>query len=451
MHKKFSLKVRLILSFLLVAVCVWTLAVFMSWKEVREETGEFFDTYQLLLARSFSVINWENVGAKTQKETNNLINNLANEGDEDDDAIGFAVFDKNGKLVFHDNEKGQHFKYINNTTGFVNQSVHKNDKWRIVWVPSVDGNFIIGVGQEIEFRDEAAMEMVINSLIPWLIGLAVLALFSVLLVSRELRPLKNIEKDLDARSPEDLSPMEIEKQPKEIIPLLIAMNKLFGRIEKMIEHERSFISDSAHELRTPLTALGVQLEVALLSDNDKQRDSALKKLKMGIDRSNRLVEQLLTLSRLETSFANDDDEQFVDWKKLTFDLIEEYDSTIKNKGISIELNGSDEYPIVNGSSILISLLIRNLIDNALRYSPENSTVFININNNQFDIVNSNVNVSSDYLSRLGERFFRPPGQKENGSGLGLSIVKRIASIHNCQVNYENTPTGFKVVVSAKNL
>ena len=376
--KKFSLKVRLILSFLLVATCVWSLAAFMSWKEIREETDEFFDTYQLLLARSFSTINWKNVDNGTQKATNKLINNLANDGDEDDDAIGFAVFDKNGNMVFHDDENGRHFKYIDNTTGFANQSIRRNDKWRIVWIPSTDSNFIIGVGQEIEFRDEAAIEMVVNSLFPWLIGLAFLILFSVLLVSRELRPLKKIEKDLNDRQPEDLSPMETNDQPKEIIPLLIAMNRLFGRIEKMIERERSFISDSAHELRTPLTALGVQLEVALLSDNDKQRNDALEKLKIGIARSNRLVEQLLTLSKLESSFINNDDKQFIDWEKLTANLIEEYDSIIKNKNISIEINCSDKYPVTNGSSILISLLIRNLIDNALRYSPKKSKIIISI-------------------------------------------------------------------------
>lgn len=177
-------------------------------------------------------------------------------------------------------------------------------------------NFTIAVGQELEFRDDAALELVEETLLPWLVGLSVLLLAVIWMVSRELRPLRRIADELSERDSDNLHPLSLSGQASEILPLIKAINTQFSRIEQMLQRERGFISDSAHELRSPLTALKVQLEVALLADDDAAaRHQALQKLNQGIDRSTRLVEQLLALSRLDSAAAAANDEP-LDWPAL---------------------------------------------------------------------------------------------------------------------------------------
>lgn len=129
-------------------------------------------------------------------------------------------------------------------------------------------NFTIAVGQELEFRDDAALELVEETLLPWLVGLSVLLLAVIWMVSRELRPLRRIADELSERDSDNLHPLSLSGQASEILPLIKAINTQFSRIEQMLQRERGFISDSAHELRSPLTALKVQLEVAQLADDD---------------------------------------------------------------------------------------------------------------------------------------------------------------------------------------
>lgn len=447
MMKKFSLKLRLLISFLCIASVVWVVSGIMSWFETRDSLDEFFDTYQILMAKQMATADWKNITPKDQINANKIIENLLEDGEEDDEALGFAVFNKEGKMIFNDGENGALFPYNPSPYGFVNQPVGgKKKMWRIVWLKTADNSHTIAVGQEIEYRDEATMEIVAQSLLPWTIGLIFLIIASIWRVSKEFVPLKLIAKNLQKRTAGDLSPILTDNHPQEIEPLLYAINKQFSRIEDMLKRERSFISDSAHELRSPLTALKVQLDVALLSKDDpKARNKALEKLSMGIERSNRLIEQLLALSRLESGTFKVE-EELIDWKKLIEDIIAEQENIIKEKNININFTYKNEVPADSGNAVLLSLLVRNLLDNAVRYSPDGGTVFIKIKDRKLSITNSGSKIDNKYLSRLGERFFRPPGQKESGSGLGLSIVEKIAKLHNCFASFRNTSAGFNVTI-----
>lgn len=450
--KNLSLRLRLILSFILVSLGVWATAGVLSWHESREQLDEFFDTYQLLLARQLATADWKSLNADTQKKADQILEDLEEEGEEEDEALGFAIFDHQGKMVFNDNEKGADFTFNPQADGFVNQPVgHKGKLWRIVWLKSTDGNFIIAVGQELEYRNEAALEMIEESLLPWLIGLSALLIIMIWMVSRELSPLKKIAKDLAKRSPNDLSRLEATNPPQEIRPLLYAINQLFIRIENMLRRERSFISDSAHELRSPLTALKVQLEVAQLAEDDaKVRSEALEKLNLGIERATRLVEQLLALSRLEASPQLDkNEEELLDWKEIIQNAVQEQQNAAQEKNIQIDFAANGAGPATSGRSLLWSLLLRNLLDNALKYSPDNAQIKIRLEASQLSVTNTNTVVDEKYLSRLGERFFRPPGQKASGSGLGLSIVTRIAGLHSCQAEFKNSKNGFVVTIRSK--
>lgn len=446
--KKMSLRLRLIISFLIVSTCVWSAAAVISWQESRDQMDEFFDTYQLLLARQLSTADWTNLTADMQKKSNRLIENVDDDGEEEDEALGFAVFNRRGEMIFNDDENGRDFIYSPEASGFVNQKIgRKKDMWRIFWLTSADKNFTIAVGQELEFRDDAALELVEETLLPWLVGLSVLLLAVIWMVSRELRPLRRIADELSERDSDNLHPLSLSGQASEILPLIKAINTQFSRIEQMLQRERGFISDSAHELRSPLTALKVQLEVALLADDDAAaRHQALQKLNQGIDRSTRLVEQLLALSRLDSAAAAANDEP-LDWPALVNAAVNEQLPAAEEKKINIKTSTDGSAPTTCGQPLLWALLLRNLLDNAVRYSPEEAQISIELKDETLSVTNSNTVVPAEYLPRLKERFFRPAGQKSTGSGLGLSIVERIAELHRCRVALTNDDGNFRVTVS----
>lgn len=446
--KKISLRLRLIISFLIVSTCVWTAAAVISWQESRDQMDEFFDTYQLLLARQLSTADWTNLTADMQKKSNRLIENVDDDGEEEDEALGFAVFNRRGEMIFNDDENGRDFIYTPEASGFVNQKIgRKKDMWRIFWLTSADKNFTIAVGQELEFRDDAALELVEETLLPWLVGLSVLLLAVIWMVSRELRPLRRIADELSERDSDNLHPLSLSGQASEILPLIKAINTQFSRIEQMLQRERGFISDSAHELRSPLTALKVQLEVAQLADDDAAaRHQALQKLNQGIDRSTRLVEQLLALSRLDSAAAAANDEP-LDWPALVNAAVNEQLPAAEEKKINVKTSTDGSAPTTCGQPLLWALLLRNLLDNAVRYSPEEAQISIELKDETLSVTNSNTVVAAEYLPRLKERFFRPAGQKSTGSGLGLSIVERIAELHRCRVALTNDDGNFRVTVS----
>lgn len=446
--KKMSLRLRLIISFLIVSTCVWTAAAVISWQESRDQMDEFFDTYQLLLARQLSTADWTNLTADMQKKSNRLIENVDDDGEEEDEALGFAVFNRRGEMIFNDDENGRDFIYTPEASGFVNQKIgRKKDMWRIFWLTSADKNFTIAVGQELEFRDDAALELVEETLLPWLVGLSVLLLAVIWMVSRELRPLRRIADELSERDSDNLHPLSLSGQASEILPLIKAINTQFSRIEQMLQRERGFISDSAHELRSPLTALKVQLEVAQLADDDAAaRHQALQKLNQGIDRSTRLVEQLLALSRLDSAAAAANDEP-LDWPALVNAAVNEQLPAAEEKKINVKTSTDGSAPTTCGQPLLWALLLRNLLDNAVRYSPEEAQISIELKDETLSVTNSNTVVAAEYLPRLKERFFRPAGQKSTGSGLGLSIVERIAELHRCRVALTNDDGNFRVTIS----
>ena len=446
--KKMSLRLRLIISFLIVSTCVWSAAAVISWQESRDQMDEFFDTYQLLLARQLSTADWTNLTADMQKKSNRLIENVDDDGEEEDEALGFAVFNRRGEMIFNDDENGRDFIYSPEASGFVNQKIgRKKDMWRIFWLTSADKNFTIAVGQELEFRDDAALELVEETLLPWLVGLSVLLLAVIWMVSRELRPLRRIADELSERDSDNLHPLSLSGQASEILPLIKAINTQFSRIEQMLQRERGFISDSAHELRSPLTALKVQLEVALLADDDAAaRHQALQKLNQGIDRSTRLVEQLLALSWLDSAAAAANDEP-LDWPALVNAAVNEQLPAAEEKKINIKTSTDGSAPTTCGQPLLWALLLRNLLDNAVRYSPEEAQISIELKDETLSVTNSNTVVAAEYLPRLKERFFRPAGQKSTGSGLGLSIVERIAELHRCRVALTNDDGNFRVTIS----
>ena len=216
----------------------------------------------------------------------------------------------------------------------------------------------------------------------------------------------------------------------------------------MIKREKSFISDSAHELRTPLTALKVQLEVLQLSADDPAAlKNSLAKMEQSVERCARLVEQLLLLSRLESGLAVVDDAEEISWPQIVDSLAGEYAENLHAKKQRLITDVTSRAPVKSGNSVLLAAMLRNLLDNAVKYSPEGAEIAVRVSAGEVEVHNSGVKVADSHLRHLSERFYRPAGQKENGSGLGLSIVAKIAALHGCQMEFDNSGDGFSVIIS----
>lgn len=444
--KKLNLRFRLIIFSALISLTVFTTAGVLSWKECREKVDEFFDTYQIALARQLSTADWTHIVPEIQTVSDKLIEDIPN-AENEEESIGFAVFNNSGKRIFHDGEKGRDFPPFGKTGSFGTERIDDED-WRVIRLMSTDEQYIIAVGQELDFRSDIVEEMFEEFMAPWGIGLAVLLAAIILMLTKEFSSLNRLAAQLKTRAADDLSPIDETNIPAEVTPLTREVNRLFGRIENMLQRERNFIADSAHELRSPLTALKVQLEVAQMSaDNPAAIKESLHKLEQGIDRSAHLVEQLLAFSRIETGLnALPRDNVPLDWRQIAAQIKDECASAATAKQITVCEEISDPPPFQNGNPVWTALMLRNLVDNAVKYSPAGANVAITIKDGELSVFNSDITVDPEQLKHLGERFYRPAGQKIDGSGLGLSIVAKIASVYHCRTDCANTRDGFCVTI-----
>lgn len=210
--------------------------------------------------------------------------------------------------MLNDGDNGPDLQYHYQQDGFSNGALQGDkDLWRLVWLTTPDGKYRVVVGQEWDYRQDMAIDIVKAQLLPWMVALPIMVLLLIWLVTRELAPLKRLAKRLHQRQPEDETPLPLTSIPSEVKPLVEALNSLFARTKDMLVRERRFTADAAHELRSPLAALKVQTEVAQLAQEDSEmREHALSNLTEGIDRASRLVDQLLTLSRLDSLSGLDD-------------------------------------------------------------------------------------------------------------------------------------------------
>ncbi len=285
-----------------------------------------------------------------------------------------------------------------------------------------------------------ANDIVKTSTLPWLISLPFMLLMLTGLVWYELRPLKKLSQQLAQRAPDDDAPLQADRVPKKVRPVIDALNGLFGRIHTMVQRERRFTSDAAHELRSPLAALQVQSEVIqLAADDEAMRTHALQQLDAGIVRATRLVDQLLTLSRIEAEDARNAF-QPVMLKKVAQETLASQLPLAEKSDIRLRFNAEAD-PVISGHPLLLSLLIRNLLDNAIRYTPPGSNVDLILQSGRLRVEDNGSRLSPDALQRLGERFWRPLGQEKSGSGLGLSIVRNIAQLHGMTLHFSQLPEG----------
>lgn len=428
---RWSLQIRLSLFFTAAITLAWLFSAAFAWYKTAKYIDEFFDTRQLLFARRIAASGLdfahrpEGIGA--------VFSSKKAEGDPDDDALAFAIFSPQGELLLSDGEKGKDFIFSHGTAGFEEACLAGDDDlWRIIWQPSENGRFIVAVGQEVDYRQEMTLKLLKKQIMPWAVMLPLLLLGLIWMLRQELAPLRLIRRELETRRPGNPAPLAAENMPPEIRPLVLSLNSHFERVASLLERERAFTANAAHELRTPLAGLRIQAEVAGLSKDDPAAlHAALQNLISGIDRSSRLADQLLALSRIDamqphTVTGKNEAAGHIQWQTVIHDVLAEYASAAQKKHLSIIVSIQAEPPAVKADPALPYMLIRNLLDNAVRYAPKESEIRLALNGQGLTMENSGPALPDTVFSRLGERFYRPPGQEATGSGLGLSIVRELA-------------------------
>ena len=277
-------------------------------------------------------------------------------------------------------------------------------------------------------REEVAAEIAGQLLKPMLFALPALAVLLVIAIGFALAPLRQLARGVAARAPDRLDPLPVETLPAEVAPLVTRLNSLFADIVRALDNERRFTADAAHELRTPLAALKAQAQVALASVDAAEKQRALTQILVGCDRATHLVAQLLTLARLDADSLHPMQE--VALRPIAEEVLAMSAGEAIERDCELVLRDGDFH--VRGDALLLQILLRNLVDNALRHSGGTR---IEVSMAQHDaravltVSDNGHGIPADEREWVQRRFSRSASVGSPGSGLGLSIVRRITELH----------------------
>lgn len=417
-----SLQGRLLLLVLGTSLAVWLATAALTWRDARHELDELLDGHlaqaaALLVAQQARGEDDERVDAPT-------LHRYA-------PRVVFQVFHEGQLAMRSANAPAQPLvaQGPRSLQGF-HTVLLEGERWRVFATRGAHSDVQVFVGEQESSRGAILRAVLRSTASSIAIALPLLALAGWWAVRRGVRPLRALGSTLAARRADDLQPVQLADAPSEMRPLLAALNTLFERIAGMVELERRFTGDAAHELRTPIAAIRTQAQVALGANDDAQRRHALEATLAGCDRATRLVEQLLTLSRLEAEGSAAHGQ--VDLGHVVRRVAAELAPASLQKQQVLELDAAPRC-VVAGDETLLTVLARNLLDNAIRYSPVGARIAARVESGAQGVVltveDSGAGLAPEHLARLGERFFRVTGTDTAGSGLGWSILRRIVDAH----------------------
>lgn len=316
-----------------------------------------------------------------------------------------------------------------------------NGDWRIYAARA--NKRVLQVAQKIDIRRDRAMSLAVSAL--WPVIPVSLLLFAAAwwVVTAALAPLNRIGRDLANRNADAIAPVSDQGIPQEVSLLVTELNSLLARMAQALQSQQQFVADAAHELRSPITALRLQVQTLARSRDDVTLAQGVTRLLGGVDRASRLVEQLLALARHEPSA--------IDVAPTSVSLAACVDLAIADvtplaMSKNIQLKSRAQAPaVITGNAESLRVMVRNLLDNAIRYIPENGQVQIDLSSDQAKvellIADSGEGIPLEERGRIFDRFYRVPGTNTGGSGLGLAIAKTIADRHKASMELADADLG----------
>lgn len=303
-----------------------------------------------------------------------------------------------------------------------------------------DTPFLAVAAETNEHRAVLHREILIGMLTPQFILVPLAAMLAGLGLTHGLEPLNLLQARLRARAPGDLSPVDQEQAPAEIVPLIDAMNGLLAQQAQFSATQRQFVANAAHQLKTPLAGIRTQAELALRERDPKQTEASLQQLVRGTDRATRLVTQMLALARAESSDAlYAPTKQTLDLNTLTELHVGQRVPDALKLGLDLGLENTAKAILLQADPVLLDELINNLLDNALIYTPAGGWITMRTGQTQgkgwLEIEDNGPGIPTEHKARIFDRFYRIMGNQADGSGLGLAIVREIADIHGASIDF----------------
>jgi len=351
-------------------------------------------------------------------------------GEADDEDVVIQIWQSDGHQVLHRHHKASYpaMAAEGYSTTWAKEMLWRNFVLR-------RGTQLIQVSQPLSEQLEMSSGVAIGAIAPVLVSVVMLSLLVWFSVLKALKPMQQLTHDLNARRPFSLDPLEASGVPDEVQPMVNALNTLLQRLGQALDGQRKFIADAAHELRTPLAAVQLQVHVMQRSQTEEKRDRALNQIRAGVSRASHLVHQLLTLARME---PEDWQRPFVtvDLGELVRSVVADHTPTALHRQIDLGVTREDPSSIY-GEPESLRIMLGNLVDNALRYTPVGGRVDVSLYNAEekirLEVQDTGRGIPPEERSKVFSRFYRRPGTRESGSGLGLAIVQEIANRHQGEV------------------
>ena len=416
----YSIRDRLLWTFAIVVLLTGIAATYMTFISARGQVDSLLDMQLKQVA-----ISLESHVAAEQR--------IQRQIERNEEQFVVQWIDRETQRV-HVSHKITPFPY-SEQTGF-STIRHDGETWRLYTL--VADKTIIVSAQPTDIRVGLAFSSALHILQPLVLLLPFLAIAVWLVVGQGLSSLNRTAKFVAQRSPASLTAIPTQGLPQEALGLVNALNGLLTRLQESLESQRRFASDAAHELRTPLTALKLQIQLAERAKTPEAQLKAFSRLHEGIERATRLVQQLLTIARLDPD-ATQKPFVAVALEKVLQSTHDEMSVVAEQKAIAITTDL--QTATVNGMEDALKLLVTNLTDNAIRYTPEGGKIRLRVTQaNEHAVIEISDNgpgIATEERERIFDRFYRALGTKTQGHGLGLAIVKRIVELHQGEIRVED--------------
>ena len=356
-------------------------------------------------------------------------------GHQYESKIAFLIKAADGRVLLRSSTEAPFNKAVN---GF--QSVnYGNDSWRLFGLTEKKNAITVMVGEKIEVRRELQQDILTNVLWPLVFILPVIALLLFYIISKGLKPLLAVAEKVSRRSPLSLEPISRDATPVEVLPLVDEINHLFKRIEQALENERRFTANAAHELRTPLAAIKTRVQVLQLSASP-ELETDINNILASVDRTTHLIEQLLTLARAEAKSHSGIEFTVVGLASLARSMLKDMSNQALSKNIDLSFEDKTDNEKIQSDEALLQIIIRNILDNAIKYTPANGSVKVSLKKAagklQFSVEDSGQGLLQEQQELMFQRFQRGSNNGENGVGLGLFIVRQTTNLLDIKIKLE---------------
>ncbi len=428
-----TIRQQLLMGLLGSMVLAISAAGIATYLKMRHETNELFDYQLKQIVRSFPA----NMALQKSETTD------THPGKK----IVVQVWNKDKEMVFTSNPKRNLPRY--EARGFFDVDFDDR-RWKVY---SEENNHqIVQVGQLILDREKIEFSLALRSQIPFFSLIPILGILIWLVVGKSLRPLNRLATSLDQRSADSLDELDTSGYPPEMLPIVLAINDLFKKLDRAMQSQKMFVADAAHELRTPLAALKLQLQLVEKAESDEERSVGVRKLHDRLNRAVHLVQQLLTLAR-QGGVSSRVGYEKIKLGDLARQVVADHAFLAEEKNIDLGVEDEEQDIFIVGNMESLRIMLGNVVDNAIRYTPHDGKVDVHVGHHPegpgLTVADTGIGVPAAERQRIFDRFYRREGTRESGSGLGLAIVKDVLDQHKATFSLSEPQNGTGLIFSIR--